>query len=165
MAVYTEIGDDELRAFTALYDIGEVLSCKGIAEGVENSNFLLTTERSNFILTLYEKRVAPQDLPFFIALMDHLAHQGVACPTPIRARDGEALRELCGRPAAIVTFLNGRWPLRIEPFHCAALGGALARLHLAGESFAMARANNLGVAGWRPLFWGCRERSREGQRG
>src|SRR6266852_1573824 len=127
MAVYTEIGDDELRAFTAVYDIGEVLSCKGIAEGVENSNFLLTTERANFILTLYEKRVAPADLPFFIALMDHLAHQGVACPTPVRARDGEALRELCGRPAAIVTFLNGMWPRRIDPFHCAALGSALLR--------------------------------------
>src|SRR5882672_4286591 len=136
MAVYTEIGDDELRAFTALYDIGEVLSCKGIAEGVENSNFLLTTERANFILTLYEKRVAPADLPFFIALMDHLAHHGVACPTPVRARDGEALRELCGRPAAIVTFLNGMWPRRIDPFHCAALGSALARLHLAGDSHA-----------------------------
>src|SRR6185312_7952354 len=107
MAVYTEIGDDELRAFIAAYDIGEVLSCKGIAEGVENSNYLLGTERGTFILTLYEKRVAPEDLPFFIALMNHLAHQGVACPTPVRARDGGALRELCGRPAAIVTFLTG----------------------------------------------------------
>jgi homoserine kinase type II len=165
MAVYTEIGDDELRAFTALYDIGEVLSCKGIAEGVENSNFLLTTERANFILTLYEKRVAPADLPFFIALMDHLAHQGVACPTPVRARDGEALRELCGRPAAIVTFLNGMWPRRIDPFHCAALGSALGRLHLAGESFPMARPNALGVAGWRPLYEGCRERAAEVQQG
>ena len=106
MAVYTEIGDDELRDFVALYDIGEVLSCKGIAEGVENSNYLLTTERGNFILTLYEKRVSPADLPFFIALMDHLAHHGVACPTPVRARDGDALRQLCGRPAAIVTFLE-----------------------------------------------------------
>jgi len=165
MAVYTEIGDDELRAFTALYDIGEVLSCKGIAEGVENSNFLLTTERANFILTLYEKRVAREDLPFFIALMDHLAHQGVACPTPVRARDGEALRELCGRPAAIVTFLNGMWPRRIEPFHCAALGGALARLHLAGGSFPMRRHNDLGVVGWRRLYEGCRERAGEWQAG
>ncbi len=165
MAVYTEIGDEELRAFTARYDIGEVLSCKGIAEGVENSNFLLTTERGNFILTLYEKRVARADLPFFIALMDHLAHQGVACPTPVRAKDGEALRELCGRPAAIVTFLNGMWPRRIEPFHCAAVGGALARLHLAGASFAMVRPNNLGVAGWRRLYDGCRERAGELQRG
>ena len=165
MAVYTEIGDDELRAFIALYDIGEVLSCKGIAEGVENSNFLLTTERGNFILTLYEKRVAPQDLPFFIALMDHLAHHGVACPTPVRARDGEALRELCGRPAAVVTFLNGMWPRRIDPAHCAALGGALARLHLAGASFAMTRRNDLGVAGWRRLYEHCRDRADEVQRG
>jgi homoserine kinase type II len=163
MAVYTEIGDDELREFTALYDIGEVLSCKGIAEGVENSNFLLTTERGNFILTLYEKRVVPQDLPFFISLMDHLAHHGVACPTPVRARDGEALRELCGRPAAIVTFLNGMWPRRVDPSHCAGLGGALARLHLAGASFAMVRPNSLGPAGWRRLYEGCRERADEVQ--
>src|SRR5205085_12520542 len=83
MAVYTDVADDELRAFIALYDIGEVLSCKGIAEGVENSNFLVTTERGNFILTLYEKRVAAEDLPFFIALMEHLASQGAACPTPV----------------------------------------------------------------------------------
>src|SRR5437879_5105710 len=161
MAVYTEIGDDELRAFTALYDIGEVLSCKGIAEGVENSNFLLTTERGNFILTLYEKRVAPEDLPFFIALMDHLAHQQVACPTPVRARAGEGLRERCGRPAAIVTFLHGMWPRRIDPAHCAALGGALARLHLAGRSFAMVRPNNLSVAGWRRLYHSCADRAGE----
>ena len=165
MAVYTEIGDDELRAFVDLYDIGEVLACKGIAEGVENSNFLLTTEQGNFILTLYEKRVAPKDLPFFIALMDHLAHQGVACPTPVRARDGEALRQLCGRPAAIVTFLNGMWPRRIEPFHCAGLGGALAGLHRAGASFAMRRRNDLGVAGWRRLYEACAARAGELQQG
>src|SRR5438105_4447749 len=161
MAVYTEIGDEELRGFTALYEIGEVLSCKGIAEGVENSNFLLTTERGNFILTLYEKRVAREDLPFFIGLMDHLAHQGVACPTPVRAKDGEALRELCGRPAAIVTFLNGMWPRRIDTSHCAGLGGALARLHLAGASFAMVRPNDLSVAGWRRLYQSCAERAGE----
>ena len=165
MAVYTEIGDDELRDFTALYDIGEVLSCKGIAEGVENSNFLLTTERGNFILTLYEKRVALQDLPFFIALMDHLAHHGVACPTPVRARDGETLRELCGRPAAIVTFLAGMWPRRIDPFHCAGVGGALARLHHAGESFPMIRPNDLGPSGWRRLHEACRARADEVQPG
>jgi homoserine kinase type II len=165
MAVYTDVADDELRAFVALYDIGEVLSCKGIAEGVENSNFLITTERGNFILTLYEKRVAPKDLPFFIALMEHLAASGVACPTPVRARDGIALRELCGRPAAIVTFLAGMWPRRIQPFHCAGVGGALAALHRAGASFAMARANDLSVAGWRRLFDACRGRAAEVQPG
>ena len=161
MAVYTDVGDDELRAFIALYDIGEVLSCKGIAEGVENSNFLVTTERGNFILTLYEKRVAPQDLPFFIALMEHLARDGVACPTPLKGRDGIALRELCGRPAALVTFLAGMWPRRIQPFHCAAVGGALAALHRAGATFGMTRRNDLSVAGWRRLYETCRCRATE----
>ena len=161
MAVYTEVGDDELRAFVALYDIGEVLSCKGIAEGVENSNFLVATTRGNFILTLYEKRVTPADLPFFIALMEHLAQQGVACPTPIRGRDGLALRELCGRPAAMVTFLPGMWPHRILPFHCAAVGQALAALHHAGAAFAMRRKNDLSVSGWRRLFDSCRPRADE----
>src|SRR5690348_9614982 len=165
MAVYTDVADDELRAFIASYDIGEVLSCKGIAEGVENSNFLVTTERGNFILTLYEKRVAPADLPFFIALMEHLAAHGVACPTPVKARDGFALRQLCGRPAAIVTFLAGMWPRRIQPFHCAGVGAALAGLHRAGASFGMSRTNDLSVAGWRRLYEACSSRAREVQSG
>ena len=165
MAVYTEIDDDELRAFIAAYDIGAILSCKGIAEGVENSNYLLATEQGSFILTLYEKRVSPGDLPFFIALMDHLAHQGVACPTPVRAKDGAALRELCGRPAAIVTFLNGMWPRRIAPFHCAGVGAALAKLHRAGESFAMTRSNDLSIGGWHRLYVACASRADEVQPG
>jgi homoserine kinase type II len=165
LAVYTEIGDDELRAFIAAYDIGAVLSCKGIAEGVENSNYLLSTEKGLFILTLYEKRVSPGDLPFFIALLDHLAHQDVACPTPVRAKDGAALRELCGRPAALVTFLNGMWPRRIEPFHCAGVGAALARLHKAGESFAMTRPNDLGLCGWHRLYVACASRADEVEAG
>ncbi len=165
MAVYTDVADDELRTFVALYDIGEVLSCKGIAEGVENSNYLVTTEAGNFILTLYEKRVAREDLPFFIALMEHLAKSGVACPTPLHGRDGKALRELCGRPAAMVTFLAGMWPRRIQPFHCAGVGRALAALHSAGASFALRRPNNLSVAGWRRLFEASAARAAEVQPG
>jgi homoserine kinase type II len=161
MAVYTDVPDDELRAFVAEFDLGEVVSCKGIAEGVENSNYLLRTERGIYILTLYERRVAPADLPFFLALMEHLARNAIKCPTPLRARDGAALRSLCGRPAAIVTFLDGMWPRRIQPFHCAGLGGALARLHLAGQRFPLMRANALGVAGWRPLYEACRGRAHE----
>jgi homoserine kinase type II len=161
MAVYTDVGDDELRAFAACYDIGAVLSCKGIAEGVENSNFLVTTECGNFILTLYEKRVQPADLPFFIALMEHLASRGVPCPTPLKGRDGVALRALCGRPAALVTFLSGMWPRRIQPFHCAELGRALADLHRAGASFAAARTNDLSLAGWRRLEQSCAARAAE----
>ena len=161
MAVYTDVPDDELRLFIADYDIGEVISCKGIAEGVENSNFLLRTESGTFILTLYEKRVDPADLPFFIALMEHLAAAGIACPTPIKGRDGVALRRLCDRPAAIVSFLDGMWPRRIHPHHCAGVGGALARLHLAGAGFALRRPNNLSLAGWRSYFQACRGRAHE----
>ena len=152
MAVYTEVSDEELESFVAAYDIGTVTSCKGIAEGVENSNFLLQTTQGNFILTLYEKRVDPADLPFFLGLMDHLAARGLDCPTPLRGRDGEALRSLCGRPAVIVTFLTGLWPRRISVTHCAGLGGAMARLHAEGQSFPMTRPNGLGLWSWRPLF-------------
>src|SRR5260370_14691585 len=163
MAVYTDVADDELRSFVALYDIGEVLSCKGIAEGVETSNFRVNTERGNFFLTLYETRVMAEDLRFFIALMEHLAAQDVACPTPVKTRDGSALRELCGRPAALVPFLAGMWPRRIQPFHCAAVGAALAGLHRAGASFGMTRANDLSDAGWRRLYKACRSRAAEVQ--
>ena len=151
MAVYTDVTDDELAAFLRDYALGEVISCKGIAEGVENSNFLLRTEAGTYLLTLFEKRVDPADLPFFIALMEHLAGAGIACPTPIKAHDGKALRQLCGRPAVIVSFLDGLWPRRIQPFHCAGVGDALARLHLAGASFAMKRDNDLSLGGWRRL--------------
>ncbi len=161
MAVYTDVPDDELKAFLSDYALGEPISCKGIAEGVENSNYLLRTERGTFILTLYEKRVAPADLPFFLALMDHLATKGIACPTPIHGRDGKALRFLCGKPAAIVSFLDGMWPRRIMPFHCAGVGAALARLHLAVADFPGRRANALSLDGWRTLYEACRPRADE----
>ncbi|MAF95560.1 MAG: homoserine kinase [Rhodospirillaceae bacterium] len=161
MAVYTEVGDEELVDFAAEYDIGEVLSCKGIAEGIENSNFALATTDGNFILTLYEKRVNPDDLPFFLGLMDHLAEAGIPCPTPVHGRDGKALRRLCGRPAAIVTFLSGMWPRRITPDHTAELGAALAKLHLAGADFTMSRANSLSLESWRPLLARSEDRADE----
>ncbi|HYB57344.1 MAG TPA: homoserine kinase [Alphaproteobacteria bacterium] len=165
MAVYTEVSDEDLAAFLTQYDLGAVIACKGIAEGVENSNYLLQTERGTYILTLYEKRVAREDLPFFLALMEHLAREGLACPTPVHGKDGLALRELCGRPAAIVSFLKGLWPRRIEPRHTARLGEALALLHLAGLSFAQRRENALGLGGWRTLFQACETRAHEVQTG
>ncbi len=161
MAVYTDVPDEDLAAFVGEYDLGAVTAVKGIAEGVENSNFLLRTERGSYILTLYEKRVQARDLPFFLGLMEHLAARGFACPTPVKGRDGVALRRLCGRPAAIVTFLEGLWPRRIQPFHCAGVGDAMARLHLAGEGFAIQRPNNLSVAGWRPLLAASAARAHE----
>jgi homoserine kinase type II len=152
MAVYTDVSDVELQKFLAGYDLGTLLAYKGIAEGVENSNFLLHTSEGFFILTLYEKRVAAGDLPFFLNLIEHLAARGLTCPQPVRSRAGEALGRLVNRPAAIFTFLDGMWIRRPNAVHCAAVGEALARLHLAGADFAMARPNGLSVAGWRALF-------------
>ncbi len=157
MAVYTEVSDEDLEAFVAQYPLGAVRSCKGIAEGVENTNYLLVTEQGPHILTLYEKRVRPEDLPFFLHLMEHLSDKGLACPLPVHASDGAALRQLCGRPAVIVTFLEGLWPRRVLPWHCAAVGEALARLHLAGADFPMIRPNALSVVGWGELYQKCRE--------
>ena len=152
MAVYTEVSDKDLEEFVSNYDIGSVMSFKGIAEGVENTNYLMHTEKGQFILTLYEKRVSLEDLPYFLSLMTFLADAGVPCPTPLQANNGDALRELCGRPAAIVTFLNGMWPKKIEAMHCAEIGAALARLHTAGADFSMSRPNGLSIDAWRPLF-------------
>ena len=152
MAVYTEVSDEALNAFLASYDLGEVVSFKGIAEGVENSNFLLRTRNGQFILTLYEKRVRADDLPFFVGLMEHLARRGVTCPQPVRNRAGAALGTLADRPAAIVTFLDGLWIRRPGVRHCEEVGGALARMHLAGADFPLWRANALSLAGWSPLF-------------
>ncbi len=152
MAVYTEVADDELAAFVAGYEIGEVLAVKGIAEGVENSNFLLHTHAGFYILTLYEKRVREIDLPFFLGLMEHLAARGINCPQPVKDRQGCNLGRLAGRPAAIITFLDGVSVRRPNVAHCAALGETLARLHAAGADFAPWRPNALSLPGWRPLF-------------
>lgn len=158
MAVYTDVPAEELDAFLARYEIGKLLSYKGIAEGVQNSNFLLHTDAGYFILTLYERLVAVEDLPFFVALMEHLALRGINCPQPVRMRDGATLGELCGRAAAIVTFLDGVWMRRVEARHCAAVGEALAKLHLAGADFKGHRANALSAVKLRPLFESCADR-------
>ncbi len=161
MAVYTEVSDDALTAFLGEYDIGGLVAFRGIAEGVENSNFSLRTTGGDFILTLYERRVDPADLPWFLGLMRHLAARGITCPLPVAGRDGSALRLLCGRHAAVTTFLPGVWPRRVRRPHCALLGQALARLHLAGAGYAPARANALGPPSWPPLLERCRPRADE----
>lgn len=152
MAVYTDVSAEELTAFLAGYDLGELLSYKGIAEGVENSNYLVHTARGYVLLTLFEKRVRASDLPFFVGLMEHLASRGLNCPQPIKTRSGEALGTLAGRPAVVVTFLDGMSLRRPSAAHCEALGEALAELHLKGAGFSLARANALSLQGWRPLY-------------
>ena len=151
MAVYTEVSFEELEKLLEQYDIGQPLSFKGIAEGIENSNYYLQTDRGAFILTLYEKRVAAEDLPFFLGLMEHLAESGVHCPLPVKTRDGQALMQLNRRNATIVTFLTGIALRRPDAAHCASAARVLAGLHKAGEGFGLTRANALGPSGWRPL--------------
>ena len=159
MAVYTDVSDSDLDVLLKAYDLGALTSFKGIAEGVENSNFLLRTEAGTFILTLYEKRVAAGDLPFFLGLMEHLASRGIRCPLPVKDRRGEALQTVAGRPAVLVTFLEGIWVRRPQTMHCAALGRALAQMHEAGRDFPLTRANALSLAGWASLVEMSRARA------
>ena len=156
MAVYTQVSDEALAAFLTEYDLGAALSFKGIAEGVENSNYYLETEKGRYILTLFEKRVNAEELPYFVALKQHLAAKGYPCPSPITARDGKALRELEGRPALVVTFIDGLSPRRPNVSQCRELGAGMARMHLALADFDMERANSLGPASW-PRLWAGRE--------
>jgi homoserine kinase type II len=161
MAVYTDIGERELGEFLAAYDIGRLLSYKGIAEGVENSNFLLHAESGAYILTLYERRMRREELPFFLGLMEHLSKKGIRCPLPVHQRSGAVVGEVAERPAAIVTFLEGMWMRRPTAFHCREVGAALARMHLAGADFPVKRRNALSLDDWRPLWKGASHRADE----
>lgn len=152
MAVYTEVTDEGVAAFLLDYALGTAVAFRGIAEGVENSNFQLRTTTGDYILTLYEKRVNPAELPWFLGLMEHLAARGITCPQPVRGRDGDALRRLADRPACITTFLPGVWPRRVRPEHCGPVGEALAALHRAGADYAPTRPNALGPQSWGPLL-------------
>jgi len=160
MAVYTLVDDAALAAFLADYDIGVARSFKGIAEGVENSNYYLETDRGRFILTLFEKRVNADDLPYFIGLKHALASTGFPCPTPVPGKDGESLRTLNGRPAIIVTFLDGLSPKAPNIAQCRAMGAGLAQMHSALKDFERVRENDLGPGGW-PRLWTGRAASAE----
>jgi homoserine kinase type II len=151
MAVYTEVSFDELEVLLAAYDVGRPTAFKGIAEGVENSNFFLATERGAFVLTLYEKRVREEDLPYFLGLLEHLRAKDIRCPLPVRLRDGRLWTTVRRRPAALLTFLNGLSLMRPGGEHCAAAAAACAELHAAGADFPITRANALGPSGWRRL--------------
>ena len=161
MAVYTDITETELAALLAEYGIGELRSYRGIAEGSENSNYMLHTSSGEFILTLYEKRVERADLPFFLGLMQHLANKGISCPLPVQRRDGGLMSEIAGRPAAISTFIEGFWVRRPSAAHCREVGKALAELHRAGADFELGRPNAMAIPGWKTLWEGARGRADE----
>jgi homoserine kinase type II len=152
VAVYTDIAEQELEAFLADFDVGRPVSFKGIAEGVENSNFLLETETGRFILTVYERRVRRDELPFFLDLLGWLAARGFPSATPIADREGRTLRSLKGKPAALVSFLPGLSVRRPDAVRCREAGEGLAWLHRAAEGFPGRRANDLGQDAWNRLF-------------
>jgi homoserine kinase type II len=154
MAVYTDITDEELATLLADFDLGQPLSLKGVAEGVENSNFLLETEAGRFFLTVYERRVKADDLPFFLELLRWIAVRGFPSATPIPDREGRLLKTVRGKPCAIVSFLSGLAVRRPSAAHCREAGAGLAQLHLAAEGFPRSRANDLGQAAWAGLFSG-----------
>ncbi len=155
MAVYTQVSTEEMEAFLRHYDHGRLISAKGIAEGVENSNYLIETTASRFILTLYEKRVNVDDLPFFFALLDHLADKGLNIPRALRDRDGVQLQTLAGRPACLIEFLTGVSVTHPTPAQARAAGGALGDMHKALADFTWSRPNSLGLPGWHELAGRC----------
>lgn len=165
MAVYTTVEDEEVLKLARSYDLGEIVALKGIAEGVENSNFILQTASASYILTLYEKRVNEQDLPFFLGLMDHLAANGIDCPVPLANKHGKTATIVAGKPAAIVSFLPGVSVHRPQNVHCTLLGAALAKMHLAGQSFEMSRPNDQQLESWEALIQASAPRSDEIQKG
>lgn len=155
MAVYTQVSAADLDAFWAGFDLPALTGFSGISEGTENSNYKIETETQPYILTLYEKRMKRKELPFFLALMQHLSQHGVNCPQPIAARDGALLCELAGRPTAVTSFLPGSSLRHWLPAQCASLGAALAQMHNAAASFSQNRPNSLSIAGWAELVAGC----------
>lgn len=148
MAVFTSVSPEQLDSWLQRYDLGKVLDFRGISSGIENTNFFLTTERGEYVLTLFEKLTATQ-LPFYLQLMGHLAHHSVPVPDPIPARDGSILGELNGKPATIVTKLSGRSELAPSPEHCGHVGAMLARMHLAGRDYPLEQANLRSLPWWR----------------
>jgi homoserine kinase type II len=155
MAVYTQVSTEEMALFLHRYDHGSLISAKGIAEGVENSNYLIETTTNRFILTLYEKRVEVADLPFFFALLDHLADKGLNIPRALRDRRGDQLQMLAGRPACLIEFLTGVSVTHPTPAQARAAGGALGDMHKALADFPLSRPNSLGLPGWHALAERC----------
>ena len=152
MAVYTQVDNQTLTEFLSKYNVGTATSFKGIAEGVENSNYLLETTEAQFILTLYEKRANPADLPYFLNLMEHLASKGLPAPLPIHDKSGTALQKLAGKPACMISFLKGVSVDHTSPAHCAELGLTLAKMHKALADYDVTRKNELSLNGWKDLF-------------
>lgn len=153
MAVYTRITETDLKKCLSRFDLGALESFEGIADGVENTNYRLTTDKNRYILTLFEKRVNPEELPFYLSFMQHLQNAGISCPSAATDKDGNRVFKISGKPAIITTFLDGAWPKDgITTAHCAAVGDILARMHNAAATFNIKRSNAMALPAWRSLI-------------
>lgn len=157
MAVYTKTSKEEIEQHLENYQLGKLVNFKEIVEGIDNSNFILDTEKGRFILTIFESRISEDDLPFFINFKMHLAKKGICCPRPIEDKKGEVITDLKGKKSVIVTFLSGAmlesrddgYYDNITSVHCFEMGKVLAKLHVAAKDFPMSRPNELGISGWK----------------
>ena len=152
MAVYTQLSTETLAGLIARYDVGTLVSAKGIAEGVSNSNWLIETTKARYILTMYERRIDVGELPFFLDLLDHLASEGCPVPGTVHTRSGETSLELDGKALALIEFLPGTSPGNPTPEQAFDAGQALAGVHRAGGSFPQSRPNPLGSESWAPTL-------------
>ncbi|WP_066555733.1 homoserine kinase [Croceicoccus bisphenolivorans] len=166
MAVYTRIGAEAMATLIAQFDVGELTSAKGIAEGVSNSNWIIETTQARFILTVYEERTEVEELPFFLGLLDHLAAAGCPVPKTMHDRSGAAFREFAAdtgetKTLALIEFLPGVSADNPTPAQAEAVGHALAQIHLAAMDYPRSRANSMGPDAWRGFVKGCAGRWQE----
>jgi len=152
MAVYTPLTDAEIRAHVESYPVGGLHRWHGITEGIDNTNFLLETESGRYILTLFERRVKREELPYYIGLMAHLEAKGIHCPKPVADKSGQMFRDIKGKPAVILTFLHGEGVHEVQTAHLPLVGELAARMHLAAQDFPMQRANTMSFDAWRALI-------------
>jgi homoserine kinase type II len=165
MAVYTQITKEELKSVIARFDIGTLVSFKGIAEGVENTNYSVETTAGRYILTLVEKRASAEELPFYTGFMQHLRAKGIPCPAALRQVEGTEIFTMHGKPALLTEFLDGTWPREIQPQHCRVVGRLVAEMHRAGRDFPMKRKNTMSLPAWKSLIHACAGRADEVERG
>ncbi len=161
MAVYTQITEDTLKTALAKFDLGALVAFEGIAEGVENTNYRLTTDKGSYVLTLIEKRADPEELPFYTGFMEHLRQRGIPTAAVLQDKEGRGIFTLNGKPALITKFLDGAWPREIYVHHCQQVGEMLAAMHKGGRDFNMKRRNTMAFPAWRSLIHACADRADE----
>ncbi len=152
MAVYTKLNRKDVEEFVARYDIGDLKNFSGIEEGIQNTNYLIEASKGKFIQTIYETYVDTKDLPFFIALTDHLRNKGINCPVTLKDKSGVQIQNLNGKKACLISFLNGKGVTKIEDYHLSELGSQVARMHLAVGDLHLSRKNDFGLSKWTKLL-------------